>query len=145
MSQMGADGREEIGERDPETYAVIGAAMGVHTTLGCGFAERVYQEALALEFGLRGIAFQREVDLLVCYKSVALECGYRADFICFGNIIVELKALDSLADVYTHQVINYLKATGHTRAVLINFGAKRLEYKRIVFNHLRQSASSADN
>ena len=145
MTQMGADGRNEFDERDPETYAVIGAAMGVHSVLGTGFAERVYQEALTIEFGLRNIPFQREVDLIVQYKSVAMECSYRADFICFGCIIVELKALDNLADVHTHQVINYLKATGHTRAVLLNFGAKRLEYKRIVFNHLRQSASSADN
>ncbi len=132
-------------ERDPETYALIGAAMGVHSLLGRGFAEKVYQEALAVELELRGIPFKREVELCVKYRNVVLACGYKADFICFGSIILELKALDTLVDAHLQQAINYLKATGYTRAVLLNFGAARLDYRRIVFNHLRQSATSADN
>lgn len=127
-------------ERDPQTYSLIGLAMGTHGVLGCGFAERVYQEAMAIELGLAGIRFEREVELPITFKGHVLDCGYRADFICIGGIIVELKALDKLIDAHTHQVINYLKATGFSRALLLNFGAQKLEYKRIVFNHLRPSA-----
>lgn len=132
-------------ERDPDTYAIIGAAMGVHSVLGRGFVEKVYQEALAVELGLRGVPFMREVELQIVYKEVVLPCGYRADFVCFGSIIVELKALEKLVDAHMQQAITYLKATGYTRALLLNFGASRLDYRRVVFNHLRQSVSSADN
>jgi GxxExxY protein len=130
--------------RDGQTFAIIGAAMEVHNQLGCGFLENVYQEALAVELLLRGIPFERELSLPVLYKGRPLNCSYRADFVIAGEIIVELKALDKLTTIEEAQVINYLKATGLQRALLINFGTSRLEHKRYVREYLRSSASSAD-
>jgi GxxExxY protein len=141
MEDGGGDDR-----RDPETYALIGAAMEVHRQLGHGFLEAVYQEALALELKDRQIPFRREVDLPVHYKGRSLACGYRADFVCHDSIIVELKALGELTPRELSQVLNYLKATRLSRALLLNFGASRLEHKRLILSspYLRQSASSAD-
>jgi GxxExxY protein len=134
MTQIAADG-EGIGEnsgRDPQTYAIIGAAMEVHRQLGHGFLESVYQEGLAFELVDRGVPFRREQDLPIHYKGRLLACGYRADFICFETIIVELKAIGSLSSKEQAQVINYLKATGYSRGLLLNFGGPRLETKRFV-------------
>jgi GxxExxY protein len=129
--------------KDPQTYALLGAAMEVHKHLGHGFLEAVYQEALALELAARGIPFHREVSLPVKYKTRVLKCSYRADFVCFENIIIELKAIGQLTGADEAQTINALKVTGMQRALLINFGAPSLDYKRLVFN-LRESAQSAD-
>lgn len=113
-------------ERDNETFAIIGAAMEVHRTLGHGFLEAVYQEALAEEFTTRAIPFQREVGLPVVYKGKTLSTVYRADFICYESVIVELKALAKLSGQERAQVINYLKATNINRALLLNFGSQAL-------------------
>jgi GxxExxY protein len=135
--------------RDPETYAILGAAMDVHRELGHGFLEIVYQTAMALGFTERGIAFQAEVPLPIRYKGKLLTCSYRADFICFERVLVETKAISQLTGADRAQVINALKATGLRRGLLINFGAASLEYERLAFDpnassNLRKSAKSAD-
>src|SRR5581483_7756713 len=119
-------------ERDGQTYAIIGAAMEVHRHLGAGFLEAVYQEALALELEAREIPFEREVFLLIRYKGQPLDCTYKADFLCYGEIIVELKALDKLTGNERAQVLNYLKATGLHLGLLLNFGTPSLIYERLV-------------
>lgn len=118
--------------RDPETYAIIGAAFEVHRVLGSGFLEAVYQDALQIEFGIRGIPYDREVQLPVVYKEVQLPSSYRADFVCYDEVIVETKALSKVGGIEESQVLNYLRATGYRRALLLNFGAKSLETKRFV-------------
>ena len=120
---------------DPQTYAIIGAAMEVHRELGNGFLEAVYQEAMALELAARQIPFQREASLQVKYKSQPLACAYKADFVCHDEILVEPKATERLGDPEKAQVINYLNATKFTRALLFNFGSPSLEYQRTVLNY----------
>jgi GxxExxY protein len=124
----------ELKDRDPRTFEIIGAAMEVQRQLGCGFLEPVYQKALAIEFAERHIPFWREVRLSVRYKEQPLETGYCADFICFDSIVVELKALARLGGTEESQVINYLKATGHEVGLLLNFGTRSLEHRRLVFS-----------
>jgi GxxExxY protein len=130
--------------RDPRTHAIIGAAMEVHRQLGCGFLEAVYQEAMALELKARDILHRREIELPVFYKGERLNVSYRADFICFDTVIVELKALSQLSGVEESQVINYLKATGFSTGLLLNFGAASLQHRRFVFSKSAKSAQSAD-
>ncbi|MBZ5538473.1 MAG: GxxExxY protein [Acidobacteriia bacterium] len=127
---------------DPRSYAVIGAAMEVHRHLGCGFLEAVYQEAMESELTARGIPHNRQVELPVFYKGVRLRTNYRADFICFDSIIVELKALASLGGVEESQLINYLKVTEMKFGLLLNFGARSLEYKRFIYSGAKTTLSA---
>jgi GxxExxY protein len=120
--------------RDPQTYQIIGAAMEVHRVLGRGFLEPVYRQALRIEFVARSIPFSAESELLIQYKGQELDCKYRADFICFGEVLVEIKAISQITGVERAQVINYLKATGFRRALLLNFGADSLQYERVVLS-----------
>jgi len=120
--------------KDPETFSIIGAAMAVHGELGNGFLEAVYQEALELEFKKRGIPYVREYALKIFYDGQELNASYKADFVCYSNIIVELKALQTLSGSEEAQVINYLKASKLNKALLLNFGTRQLHYKRIVHN-----------
>jgi len=117
-----------------ESYNVIGACMAVHRELGCGFLEAVYQEALEYEFKLRNIPYVREKQLDVLYKGHFLDKKYQVDFICYENIIIELKALQALTSIHDAQLINYLKATKMPLGILINFGQKSLESKRLINN-----------
>lgn len=117
-----------------ETYEIIGAAFEVHKELKNGFLEPVYQEALAKEFGLRDIPFEKEALINIYYKDEKLEKCYKADFICYNNIVVELKALSDLSSEHEAQLINYLKATRKRLGILINFGKPSLQYKRIINN-----------
>ena len=126
---------------DDETYAIIGAAMEVHRRLGHGFLEAVYQEALAIELSERAIPHEREVAVPISYRDRTLPCVYRADLVCYGSVVVELKAAHALSDVDKAQLINYLKATGMSRGLLLNFGASSLEHKRLI-NRLAPSAES---
>jgi GxxExxY protein len=118
--------------RDPETYAIIGAAMAVHAELGCGFLEAVYQEALQIELALRGIPADREHKAEIYCRGQLLDGYHKADFLCYGTVIVEAKAIREIGPIERAQVLNYLKATGLRRALLINFGAASLEFERIV-------------
>ena len=120
---------------DDQTYRIIGAALEVHKELGCGFLEPVYQEALELEFGDRGIPFRPQAAMPVFYKGRRLKAPYRADFVCYEEVIVELKALTKVGEIEWAQVLNYLKAGSHERGLLINFGAKSLEYRRFIQSH----------
>ena len=114
-----------------ESYDIIGAALEVHSQLGCGFTEPVYQEALAEELRLRHIPFEREKVFTVTYKGKELSKDFRVDFVCFNKIIVELKAVSDFAEEHVAQVYNYLKVTGMQLGLLINFGKTSLEHKRL--------------
>jgi len=115
-----------------EVYEIIGACMEVHSVLGHGFHESVYQEAVSMEFIKRGISFQKEVLLEITYKGTVLRKKYFADFVCNEKIIVEFKACSALLDAHMGQVINYLKVTNMRLGVLVNFGSTSLVYRRIV-------------
>ena len=116
--------------QDQLTYSVIGCAMKVHNTLGSGFQEVIYQRCLTIEMDRAGLDFGREVDQPIFYEGI--EVGTRrADFIVAGRIVVEIKALATLEDIHIAQVRNYVRVYGFQTGLLLNFGASRLEYKRI--------------
>lgn len=115
-----------------ESYAIIGACMKVHTELGAGFLEAVYQEALEREFIKRNIPFERQKKLSIFFDGQRLNKYYIADFICFDSIILELKVTQGFSESQFKQLQNYLKATNKKLGILINFGATSLQYKRII-------------
>jgi len=116
-----------------ESYNIVGAAFHVYNKLGFGFLEAVYQEALEIEFQKRNIPYEREKELNIIYDGVQLKQTYKADFVCYGKIIVELKAVSELDDAHRSQVYNYLHVTGYRLGLLLNFGcSEELEKERIV-------------
>lgn len=119
-------------EQDPQTYAVIGAAMAVHREMGCGLPEVFYQDALEIELRSRNIPFTRETPYHVFYKGEKLRSHMRPDFVCFGEIILELKALSEITGREEAQILGYLKATGFQIGLLINFGTPSLFTKRFI-------------
>lgn len=121
--------------QDEKTYSIIGCAMKVHSELGSGFLEAVYQEALEIEFIKNKIPYEREVNLPVYYCGKKLQTFYKADFICYDSIIIELKALSKLSGTEESQIINYLKATKLKKGLLFNFGSKSLFYKRFILTN----------
>lgn len=116
---------------EKESYEIRGAALEVHKELGCGFSEKVYQDALEVEFKKRGILYEREKRLIVQYKGVTLAHDFYADFVCYDKIIVELKAVEKLLPIHKSQVINYLKVSGTQVGLLFNFGETSLETDRL--------------
>ena len=118
---------------EDETYQIRGACFEVYKEKGCGFLERVYQECLEIELGLRNIPFNSQPKLELKYKGRKLGTEYRPDFICFDKIIVELKAVSALTDEHRAQIHNYLKATRLRLGLLVNFGHyPKVEIERVI-------------
>lgn len=116
-----------------EAYELQGAIFEVYKTIGCGFLEAVYQECLEKEFTLQDIPFESQTELKLDYKGEILKQTYKPDFICFDNIIVEIKAVKELTNEHQAQVINYLKATDMELVLLVNFGSyPKAEIKRLI-------------
>jgi GxxExxY protein len=116
-----------------ESYAIVGACFEVYNQMGHGFLEPVYQECLALEFERQKIPFRAQAHLPLHYREQLLQQSYRGDFICYDQILVEIKAVSALIDEHRSQLLNYLHATGLRLGLLVNFGHHpRLEYERLV-------------
>jgi GxxExxY protein len=116
-----------------ECYQLIGACFEVYREKGCGFLEAVFQECLELELGFQSIPFKAQVPLQLSYKGRHLQQAYVADFLCHGKILLEIKAVEKLADEHRAQLLNYLHATGHRLGLLVNFGHHpKLEWERLV-------------
>ena len=115
-----------------ESYQIIGICMNIHSTLGGGFLEAVYSEVLEMEFKKNNIQFEKEKKLEIYFNGEKLNKTYRADFLCFDEIILEIKSVNFLHENFSSQLLNYLKATNKKLGILINFGEKSLKYKRIV-------------
>lgn len=115
---------------DPLTYQIIGAAMAVHNELGPGMLEATYGDALCVMFDAMDIPYQREAAISIYFRGVELAHKYRADFLCFSRVVVELKACQELAEVHRAQLIHYLRATHCECGLLLNFGEPCLMQER---------------
>ena len=115
-----------------ETKTLIGCAFEIHRQLGKGFLEIVYKDALEYELQKRSIVFEREKEYLIRYKETTLRHKFYADFVAFGNIIVEVKAQEGIADVQIAQLLNYLRASGCRVGLILNFGEASLRVRRMV-------------
>jgi len=117
-----------------ESYKIMGACFEVYKVMGCGFLEAVYQECLEMEFSALCVPFKPQAELRLSYKGRTLKQIYVPDFICFDQLIVELKAVSEVNDAHRAQLHNYLKATGFKLGLLVNFGHyPQVEYERIVY------------
>ena len=119
-------------QSDPQTFQIIGAAMEVHRRLQRGLFEAFYCDALAIEFSLRGIPYEAQCAIQLKYKGHALKRPHHLDFVCFQDVVVEVKALSALTPADEAQLLNYLAMSKIRRGLLVNFGAKSLEHKRMV-------------
>lgn len=126
---MDGSGSDRLIYRD-ETFRIRSAIFAVHSGMGPGFLEAVYQECLGLEFAQRGIAFEALKPLRLSYRGEQLQQTYVADFVCYGRIVVELKAVRALAPEHRAQIINYLRASDMRLGLLVNFGAASAEIER---------------
>ena len=123
-----AEDTETVKNLNELTEAIIGAAMEVHRALGPGLLESTYEMCLCRELSVRGIPFERQVSIPVEYKGVKLDCGYRADIVVDGTILVEIKAIDSLLSIHDAQLLSYLKLGGWQIGLLINFNVELLKH-----------------
>ena len=115
------------------TNRILKACYTVHNELGCGFLEKVYQEALEVQLSEMDIPFEREKQLPITYHGKVLKCDYIADFVVDNKVIIELKAVTEMSPIFEAQTINYLRATGIKVGLLINFGIRQLQIKRLAY------------
>lgn len=123
---------ENIFHKEP-SYQIVGKCMEVHNTLGSGFLEIVYKDALELEFRNANIPYRREVKYTINYKGKTLPHHFYADFVVYHDIILEIKACSEITNEFVAQAINYLKVSNNQLALIVNFGEKRLSTKRVVY------------
>lgn len=116
-----------------ESYQIVGLCMEVHRQLGMGFREVIYKDALEIEFRENNVPYLREKLYKIEYKGIVLPHKYKADFIVFDQIVLEVKSTSLLVDSFVAQTINYLKASGLKLGMIVNFGEKSLNFKRVVF------------
>jgi len=125
-------------QHDPLTHEIIGAAIEVHRVLGPGLLESAYEECLAHELSIRKLEFQRQVPVPVVYKGVKLECGYRIDILVAGSVVLELKSIEAIAPVHEATLLTYLRLSGNTLGLIINFNVTILKdgIRRFVLKHI---------
>jgi GxxExxY protein len=125
---------------EQDTYAILGACFEVYNEKGCGFTEEIYQECLEIELKLRGVPLVAQKELPLSYKGRRLKRKFKADFLCYERILLEIKAVSQLVDEHRSQVLNYLHATGFPVGLLVNFGHfPKVEYERIVLTKKRSA------
>ena len=125
---------------EQDTYAILGACFEVYNEKGCGFTEEIYQECLEIELKLRGVPLVAQKELPLSYKGRRLKRKFKADFLCYERILLEIKAISQLVDEHRSQVLNYLHATGFPVGLLVNFGHfPKVEYERIVLTKKRSA------
>jgi len=124
-------------QHDPLTHEIIGAALEVHQLLGPGLLESAYEECLAHELSIRKLEFRRQVPVPVVYKGVKLECGYRIDILVAGSVVLELKSIEAIAPVHEATLLTYLRLSGNTLGLIINFKVPILKegIRRFVLKH----------
>jgi GxxExxY protein len=124
-------------QHDPLTHEIIGATLEVHRVLGPGLLESAYEECLAHELSIRKLEFRRQVPVPVVYKGVKLECGYRIDILVAGSIVLELKSIEAIAPVHEATLLTYLRLSGNTLGLIINFNVPILKegIRRFVLKH----------
>jgi GxxExxY protein len=125
-------------QHDPLTHEIIGAALEVHRLLGPGLLESAYEECLTHELSIRKLEFRRQVPVPVVYKGVKLECGYRIDILVAGTVVLELKSIEAIAPVHEATLLTYLRLSGNTLGLLINFNVPILKegIRRFVLKHI---------